>query len=102
MIEWLFSGRPWKKMTLSIIICMLGLSLTGGMWIQPKLQQLFRTMYGGVPVQAEAARRAFKMWHGVSQGMNLLLLGGTLTVLWQIHREPEGLRYAKNVKFGLG
>lgn len=102
MIEWLYTGRPWKKITLLIILCMLSLSLSGGMWIQPKLQRLFRTMYGGAPQQVEEARRVFKVWHGVSQGINLLLLGGTLAVLWQISREPEGLRYSNRVKFGLG
>lgn len=102
MIEWLWTGRPWRRISLWIILGMLGLSLAGGMWIQPKLQGLFRTMYGGAPTEAAEARRTFGMWHGVSQGINLLLLGGTLFVLWQTYREPEGLRFSKSMKFGLG
>ena len=54
------------------------LGLVGGYGIQPKLKHLHLQMYAvnTKPEVKETARKAFRLWHGLSWAVNLVALGG--------------------------
>jgi hypothetical protein len=103
LIEWLASGRPIQRTTLALLLGLLSLALAGGFWLQPQLRHLHKTMYGvGERVtveQAQKARTSFARWHGVSQGVNLVILGGLAFYLWQITQGMPGQRFVGQSKF---
>ncbi|MBU6399466.1 MAG: DUF4149 domain-containing protein [Verrucomicrobia bacterium] len=101
--EWLYTGRPLSKLTLSILVVMLGLGLAGHYGLQPRLNRLHLTMYGlrSTPEQAEQARRSFQTWHGFAQGLNLLMLVGMVYYLWQVSQPPAVSRFLRANRFQL-
>jgi hypothetical protein len=92
LVEWLYTGKPLQNFTLGLLVAMLGLSLMGGQWFQPKLQRLHREMFvtanGWVPepitLAQKAAEKSFRAWHGVSQGVNLLYVLGLVVYFGRI------------------
>ena len=103
LTEWICLGRPFSPRGISLVTAMMVLVLWSGIWIQPKLRQLHLTIYGvrSLPVQAEQARRSFRVWHGVSQGNNMLVLLGLIFYLWQLSRLNPSLRFVPQTKFHL-
>jgi hypothetical protein len=102
-IEWLYTGRPLHKVRLALLMGLLGLVLSGGVWLQPKLTRLHLEIYStrSVPAQVEKARRAFSLWHGLSQTLNVLSLGGLLVYLWQVTHTTDAPRFISPTKFTL-
>lgn len=84
LMEWLYSGRSLKRLLTGVVVLLFGLGLAGGLWLQPKLQSLHLAKYGvkSTPEMREAANQSFRVWHGVSQGMNLLMLVGLGWYFW--------------------
>ena len=76
-------------------------ALVGGYWLQPKLKALHATKYGlnTRPEVREAADRSFRAWHGVSQVVNLLLVGGLAAYLWRAANPSDPTRFVSAVKF---
>ena len=74
---------------------LLALTLLGGFWLQPKLSALHMERYGARSTveQKEAATRAFKRWHGVSQALNFLALLGLAAHLWKVVNPPDTVRF---------
>ena len=94
IVEWLYSGRPLSQISVGLVASMLLLSVAGGRWLMPRMEQLHATMYSprSEPSVAAAARRTFGMWHGISQMGNLLMLGGLLVHLWKSGKDPNAIR----------
>jgi hypothetical protein len=97
LAEWFYTGRPFHEVTLGLALGLFLVVLVGAYGIQPKLHQLHRTMYGVgarvTQVQAAQARRAFKLWHGLSQILNLGVLGGTAVFMWRTSQPPSSIRF---------
>jgi hypothetical protein len=97
VFDWLFWGRPIKERTLFIAGGLLVLVLLGAYGFQPKLLQLHQTMYGVsgkvTYVQAQKARQAFRIWHGLSQVLNVVVCGGTFVYLWRVSQPPPSVRF---------
>lgn len=93
-LESLCCGKPFWRRNLAILGFLLALALAGGLWMQPKLNDLHQTKYFG-PTRAaqEQADHAFKAWHGASECGNLVVMGGLLVYLWRISRVSEQARY---------
>jgi hypothetical protein len=93
--EWLYTGRRCGRLTPALLAALLALTLLGGFWLQPKLKGLHIERYGvrSTPEQKEVAARGFKRWHGVSQGMNFLLLLGLAAHLWKVVNPPDSVRF---------
>ncbi|MCL5099386.1 MAG: DUF4149 domain-containing protein [Candidatus Omnitrophica bacterium] len=104
-VERLYTGRVLRRSTLYLVVGLFGLGLAGGLWLQPRMRQLHQTMYGlsgpVTPAQAEQARRAFGIWHGISQSANLVSLAGLVIYLWQVTRPGGAQRPGGRTKFGL-
>ncbi len=99
--DWLYSGRPLSRGILVLLICLLGVGLIGGYVLQPKLKQLHLIMYAtqSTAQEKEAARKEFGMLHGISQTINLAVLGGVLAYLWHIQQSSNTVRFASLNKF---
>jgi hypothetical protein len=93
--EWLYMARPLNRLTLWLLFGLLGLGLAGGYAIQPRLQNWHREMYGpaSTPARREAAGKSFRSWHGMSQVLNLLVLGGVGLYLWRVVTPPNSYRF---------
>jgi hypothetical protein len=106
--EWLYLGRALRKLTLGLLLGVMCLSFIGGLWLQPKLHRLFLTKYGATaqyqpaPVPAEErvrAARQFSTWHGISQAVNLLVLGGLVVYFWRVSHPDDSARFLGTPKF---
>ena len=86
LVEWLYTGRPLQKILLYLLLGLFVASLAGGFWMQPQMHRLHYVMYAGKFSAAEVqkAKRAFGLWHGASQVVNLIMMGGVLVYLWGV------------------
>lgn len=101
LVEWLYAGKPLSRLLLAVQLGLLALGLAGGLWLQPKLQELHRTMYvrGPTVAQAEAARRSFHTWHGVSMLANLFIGIGAFAYLCRVTDSAAFPRFYSANKF---
>ena len=106
--EWLYLGRGLRKVTIGLLIGLISVSFVGGLWLQPKLKRLHQIKYGTTeqyrpaPVPAEeraTAARQFRTWHGVSQVINLLALGGLFVYLWRLTHSDDASRFTRATQF---
>jgi hypothetical protein len=83
------------------LVALCAAALIGGYWLQPKLKALHATKYGANtrPEIRETANRSFRAWHGVSQVVNLLLVGGLATYLWRAANPSDPTRFVSALKF---
>ncbi len=101
IVEKLYLGRMSERFIFVLLTVTISLGLIGGFWLQPKLKDLHRKKYdthSTAEIRA-IADRSFKMWHGVSQTMNLLVMGGLLIYLWRIGNPADGTRFVSTQKF---
>jgi hypothetical protein len=93
--EKLYLGRAFPRLTTGIVAGALGLSLIGGLWVQPRMRELFQTKYSTTasPEQKAAAAHSFGLLHGSSEAANLLMLAGLLVYLVKVSRQEESSRY---------
>lgn len=94
--EGVYLGRKIQRWTLWLLLGLLVCSLVGGHVIQPRLQALHLDMYrpGAVAEEQEAATRSFRLLHGISQLLNLVMAGGVVVYLVRLTKAPtEAPRY---------
>lgn len=106
--EWMYSGKVPPRLTVWLVGCVLGLSLLGGVWLQPKLKELQRIKYAdhyrytATVQQREVATRSFGTWHGVSQAANLFMLLALWAYLSRVIQTGEAPRFVSPInKFGI-
>jgi hypothetical protein len=101
LAEQFYFGRAPQKRWLSLLIALLALSLLGGCWLQPKLNDLHDLRYNAkVPPQTrQTATGSFQVWRGVSQGANFLMLIGLGCYLLRVGNPPESTRFIGSGKF---
>ena len=78
--ERLYSGKPIQRFHSILLLSLACLSLVSGLWMQPRLKELHRVKYRttSTPVERLEAAKSFALWHGVSQGTNLIAIAGVL------------------------
>jgi hypothetical protein len=93
--ESLYLGRVIPRWILVVLLSVFALGLVGGYAIRPRLERLHVTMHqpSATEEARERARRTFGVWHGLSQGLNLVVLAGVLVYLLQVTRPPDTSRY---------
>ena len=106
LAEWIYLGRVLPRLSLYILGGVVCVGLVGGFWIQPKLKRLHQTMYSeeiyrrSLPqLERERATRSFRIWHGLSQGVNVLALIGLGYYTWRLLNPPDPTRYISPTKF---
>ena len=99
--EWLYLGRSPQKTQLALLFALCLALFTGGYWLQPKLKALHAAKYGlhQRPEAREITDRSFRAWHGVSAGVNLLLVGALGGYLWGGANSSDEPRFVSAVKF---
>ena len=92
--EQLYFGRTPRKRWLGFLVAMLALSLLGGYWLQPKLKNLHAVRYASAtkPDVREAATQTFKLWHGISQAVNLVVIVGLGVYACRVATPPNSVR----------
>src|SRR5580700_399780 len=85
LAEWIYCGRPVRRFNLALVLGLLALALAGGLWAQPKMRTLHEVKYfGKTPEQQAQAGKAFALWHGAAESVNLLVIGGLIIYLWRV------------------
>ncbi|HEV7928449.1 MAG TPA: DUF4149 domain-containing protein [Verrucomicrobiae bacterium] len=94
LAEWLYGGRPVRRLNLALVLSMLTVALVGGLWAQPKMRDWHATKYFGKTVELQTqASRDFALWHAVSESANLLVMAGLILYLWRVSLPPVGPRF---------
>ena len=103
LAEWVYLGKALSRFLLWLLIGTLGLSLIGGLGLTPKLKRLHLIKYARAEsftdTQRTQAARSFSRWHGVSSGMNLLILCGLAVYFWRTVHSNDGPRFVSANKF---
>ncbi|MGO8930690.1 MAG: DUF4149 domain-containing protein [Limisphaerales bacterium] len=101
LAEWLYLGKVAQKLQVGLLVGLCAAALLGGYWLQPRLKALHAAKYAvnNRPEIRQAADRSFRAWHGVSQVVNLLVVGGLALYLWRAANPPDQTRFVSAVKF---
>ena len=101
--EWLYLGKYPQKLQVGLLIGLAAALLIGGGWLQPKMKVLHATKYGlkNRPEIRAAADHSFRAWHGVSQVINLLMVGGLTVYLWRATNPSDPTRFVSATKFAM-
>jgi hypothetical protein len=92
--EWVYCGRPLRRLNLGVLLVVLSLGLAGGLWAQPKMRALHITAYfGSTSEEQTRAGKSFAAWHASSEAANLLVIAGLVWYLWRVNREQEPDRF---------
>jgi hypothetical protein len=103
LAEWLYLGKPLRRIETVLLAALCAVVLVGGVWLQPRLKALHALKYGinTRPETREAATHNFRTWHGVSQVINLLAVGGLATYLWRAANPSDPTRFVSAAKFAM-
>jgi hypothetical protein len=101
LAEWLYLGKYPQKFQVGLLIGLASITLVGGYWLQPKLKALHAIKYAvnTRPEIRETADRSFRAWHGVSQVINLLMVGGLGVYLWRAANPSDQTRFVSAFRF---
>lgn len=99
--EWLYSGRPFQRLTLLLLMALFTIGVIGGAVLQPKMKELHLRMYAvqTTPADKAAAHRSFRILHGTSMALNLLVVGGVLAYLAQMTQAATPGRFSSQNRF---
>lgn len=95
--EWMYLGRLPRRFWLGLLSLLFVVSLVGGLWLCPKLATVHRAWYAA-PSPA-AAPHDFRVWNGVFQAVNLLMIGGIGGYFWRITHPQDEPRFVVPSKF---
>jgi hypothetical protein len=101
LAEWLYLGKHPQKLQLGLLAGLVTIVLVGGFWLQPKLKALHATKYAvnARPEVRETASHSFRAWHGASQVINLLMVGGLGAYLWRAANPLDQTRFVSAFRF---
>ena len=99
--EWLYSGRPFKRLTLILLMSLFLLNILGAFVLLPKMKELHIKKYS-VQTSADvkaSATRSFRILHVTSTLVNLLVIPGVLVYLWQVTKPVNTARFTSVNRF---
>ncbi len=100
LVEWLYLGRVVHRPWSGLLAGLLALGLMGSFWLSPKLTELHRDRYlNPAPANREAAGKSFRLWYGVFQVVNVLMIGAVAVYFWRTTNPPDALRFVSPAKF---
>jgi len=101
VLEWLYLGRTPRRLWVGLLTILFSLSLLGGLWLNPKVSRLHRTHHAVnvAPEIREQAGKGFRVWEGVFQALNVLLIGGVAVYFWRLTTVEDAPRFVTPVKF---
>jgi hypothetical protein len=99
--EWLYSGRPFKRLTLLLLMGLFLVNILGAYVILPRLKELHLKKHSPqttIEVKTSAGR-SFRILHATSSLMNLLVIPGVLVYLWQVTKPVNTARFTSVNRF---
>lgn len=94
--EWLYLGHRVPRVIFAILLAVFCLNLTGGFWLQPKMNDLHLAKYRGTTQEArDQAAKSFGMWHGISQAGNIVILPFLFVYLWRVSNSNRTISFGK-------
>jgi len=94
LAEWLYGGRPVRRLNLALVLAMWMVALAGGLWAQPKMREWHAIKYFGKTIELQTqAGQSFALWHAASESANLLVIGGLILYLWRVSLPPASPRF---------
>ena len=101
MAEWLYSGRPLKRLTLMLLMGLFLMNILGAYVLLPRMKELHLKRYSPqttAEVRITAAR-SFRILHATSSIINLLVFPGVLVYLWQVTKPVNPARFTSLTRF---
>lgn len=100
LAEWLYLGRVPRRFWTGLLVALFWLGLLGSFWLGPKLGELHRSQYRSnfSPGEREVAARSFRVWDGVFQAVNVLMLAGVVVYFWRAAHPLDELRFVGSPK----
>ena len=101
VLEWLYLGRTPRRFWVTLLTLLFCISLLGGLWLNPKLTGLHRVQHAAnaPPANQELAAKSFRVWEGVFQALNVLLIAGVGVYFWRLTTNEDAPRFVTPVKF---
>lgn len=95
LAEWLYTGRAARSLVIYLLGFVLVVGIFSSFYLQPKLKELHLTKYSSQAALEvrEEATQSFRLWHGVSQTLNLIVLAGLGFYLWHVVNPSDGVRF---------
>ncbi len=89
LLEWLLDKRERRLLMPLLLAGLYGITLAGALWFLPSLKGFRQAKYLAPTVQErQQAATSFRAWHSLSQGLNLLMLGGLTFYFWRTVTRP--------------
>jgi hypothetical protein len=100
-IEWLYLGRPSRKLSFGLFAALLLFGLIGSNWLQPRFKTLHGTRFlpTASMVERESATKSYRSWHITFAVVNWAMIGGLAFYFWQITLQSNAPRFSTSVKF---
>jgi hypothetical protein len=99
LAEWLYLGRPVRRLSLWLLGVLVTLTLLNGCWVQPRLAALHETRFrGATPALRQAAQKSFSRWQTASDAADVLLIGSLVVYLWHVANQADPLRFVGTKK----
>jgi hypothetical protein len=91
-----YLSRPLRSLTNYALLGLMGVALISGFWLQPKIRHLHGEKYDPrtTAVQKEDVIRSHKVYHGLSQVLNLVALAGLTVYFWRVSHQNDPARIA--------
>jgi hypothetical protein len=100
LAEWLYLGRPSRRFSFSVLAGLVVLVFVNSAWLQPRLREFHTARFRAVQsAEREVAARSYRTWQPVSDGLQLLVIGGLLVYIWRVTNPPDPARFVSSVKF---
>ena len=98
--EWLYLGKYPHRLWLTLLLGLWLGGVTQFYWIQPELKQLHRLQFTQADQRdRELAGRAYRIWKGISEALNGMLLAGLGVYLWRLGNPVDDKRRLNASKF---
>ncbi|MFO1486909.1 MAG: DUF4149 domain-containing protein [Verrucomicrobiota bacterium] len=98
--EWLYMGRPARKLSAILLGGLIALVLVSGWWIEPRMNQLHKVRHSSSSVvERESAAKAYRWWHAAFQFLHVTMIGGLIVYSWRVANPSDAPRFISSVKF---
>lgn len=97
--EIIYTGKPFRRFTVGLLITVLSLGLLGQYVFAPKIKAVHHTKYLGAADDRPAAEKQLSRLHAVSSIGNLISLIALVIYTWQVTNPPDYTRFVSAQKF---
>lgn len=99
--EWMYLGRFPRRFWAGLLTTLFAASLIGSLWLCPKLARLQRAQFAPDQTAGQLAtvRRNFRVWDGVFQAVNVMMIGGIAAYFWRVTHAQDEPRFVSPAKF---